>query len=80
MNRINIARDQLDQRIDVFGCNGLDPLFEIIDVPIERIDIQLNRSELVDARRGNPERLLQTLQDPLAIPEWCLLISNARAL
>lgn len=49
MNRIDVTRDQLDQRVDVFRSYGLDPLLKVIDVPVKGVDVELNGGELVNA-------------------------------
>lgn len=47
--RIDIAHNELYQRVDVFRRDGLDPLFKVVNVPVEGVDVELDRGEFVDA-------------------------------
>ena len=72
MYAIDVAGDKLDQRVDVFRSDRLDTLFEIVDVSIEGVDIELDRGELVDRRGGYSEGFLETFEDSFAIAVWSL--------
>ncbi len=67
MYRINITCDELDQRVDVFRRDRFDPLFEIVDVAVEGVDVELDGGELVDGGRGDSEGFLKTFEDALAV-------------
>ncbi len=48
MDRIDITRYQLDKGVDVFRSDGFDPLLEVVDIQVERIDVELDGGEFVD--------------------------------
>lgn len=61
MYGVDIGSDQFDQRVYVLWRDRFDALLKVVDVSIQRVDVELDRRELVDTGRSDPERLLQAL-------------------
>lgn len=61
MYGVEIGSDQFDQRVYVLWRDRFDALLKVVDVSIQRVDVELDRRELVDTGRSDPERLLQAL-------------------
>jgi hypothetical protein len=59
------------------ACNtySLNTLLVIVNVLIERIDVELHARDFVDTRARNPQRLLETLEHTLAVSVRCLTAS-----
>lgn len=71
-DRIHIAHDELYERVDVFRRDSFHPLFKVVNVPVQSVNVELDRGELVDAGRGDAEGLLEAFEDAFAISEGCL--------
>lgn len=56
--RVEVGMDQLDQSIQIFGCNGIVLLVEVIDVAVQNFDEELDRDGRVHAGVCNAESTL----------------------
>lgn len=67
LSRIKIALDQLDQAVDVFGCDSVVLLVEVVDVAVENFDEELDAYGGIHASIGDAKSALKTLEHALAV-------------
>ena len=67
LRRVEIALDQLDQAVDVFGGDCVVLLVEVVDVAVENFDEQLDAHSSVHTSVSNAQGTLQALKYALAV-------------
>lgn len=64
---VEVALDQLNQAVDVFGCDSVVLLVKVVDVAVEDFDEEFDAHSSVHASISNAESTLQALEDTLAV-------------
>lgn len=64
---LQVGMDELDEAVEVFDCDGLVLLVEVVDVAVEDFDEEFYRYGGVHAGVGDAESSLEAFEDSFAV-------------